>query len=175
MSRPVNIRPNLKLDPSLVSGEFGKGNSRPSLSRRKLSFPSQVTDLTLFNPFYPHPRFFQQSQHSASFHQKSPAIPHIPLNSTYTVPRNLTLSGSLFPCIPRIPWLLLPPPAGLPFPSQVPAFTIFTPKIFPRSILRSFTSFPSVRIPRSVNKSTQVPAALLCLLICASPDVNQKP
>src|SRR5688572_1308083 len=141
-----NIRPNLKLVPSLAFGEFGKGDS--SLSRRKLSFPSQVTDLTLFNPFYPHPRSFQQSQHSASFHQKSPAIPPIPLNSTYTVPRNLTLSGSLFPRIPRIPWLLRSWAVGLSFPSQIPAFTIFTPKKISRSIkIKNQNS----EIPRSLH------------------------
>ena len=40
----------------------------------------------------------------------------------------------------------------LTFPSQVPAFTIFTPKKISRSIPPSFASFPPV------NKSTQVPA-----------------
>src|SRR6186997_2309117 len=44
----------------------------------------------------------------------------------------------------------------LPFPAQVPAFTIFTPKKISRSILPSF--FALVKNPRSVNKSTQVPA-----------------
>src|SRR5687768_17572454 len=44
------------------------------------------------------------------------------------------------------------------FTTQVPAFTIFTPKKFSRSILLFFISFPPAKIPRSVNKSTQVPA-----------------
>ena len=63
------------------------------------------------------------------------------------------VATSLFP-------RMLPFPSQLPvitiFTSQVPAFTIFTPKKFPASILPSFSSFPSM--PRSVNKSTQVPA-----------------
>src|SRR5688572_20188047 len=65
------------------------------------TFPSQVPDLTLFNLFYP-PRSCLQRQHSNSFHQKRPVIPPIPLNFTYAVPPS-------------------PAPAGLTFPSQVPA------------------------------------------------------
>src|SRR5687768_12447560 len=47
-----------------------------------LTLPVQVPDLTLFNPFYPRPC----ASRSISFHQKSPVIPPIPLNSTYAVP-----------------------------------------------------------------------------------------
>ena len=36
---------------------------------------------------------------STSFHQKTPEIPHIPLNSTYAVPRNPIFTFSLLPCV----------------------------------------------------------------------------
>src|SRR5688572_6587859 len=65
------------------------------------TFPSQISDLTLVNLFYP-PRSCLQRQHSTSFHQKRPVIPPIPLNFTYAVPPS-------------------PAPAGLTFPSQVTA------------------------------------------------------
>ena len=48
--------------------------------------PSQVPEITLFNPFYPRTIGFAPglpAARSTSFHQKSPAIPPIPLNSTY--------------------------------------------------------------------------------------------
>src|SRR5688572_3074617 len=70
------------------------------------TFPSQVSDLTLFNPFYLrniHPR-------STSFQRKSAVIPPIPLNSTYAVPRNdIFLTNAKMST----------------FPSQVPATTNF--------------------------------------------------
>ncbi len=50
------------------------------------TFPTQVPDLTLFNPFYPQPPAPSLSERSTSFHRKTPAIPLIPLNSTYAVP-----------------------------------------------------------------------------------------
>jgi hypothetical protein len=55
-----------------------------SLSPQMLPFPSQVPAITLFNLFYPRPT----APRSTSFHPKSPAIPPIPGNSTYDVPRN---------------------------------------------------------------------------------------
>ena len=75
--------------------------------RNDFTFSSQVSDLTLFNPFYPRPK----APRSTSFHQKSPdhnsrseghlwgnklvaglgsQIPPIPLNSTYAVPPKST-------------------------------------------------------------------------------------
>src|SRR5688500_2854421 len=64
----------------------GSVSPESRLSPRMLTFPSQVPDLALFNLFYPRRRSCRQRQHSTSFHPKSPAIPHIPLNSTYDVP-----------------------------------------------------------------------------------------
>ena len=92
MSRPVNIRRSLnsKLGPA----------------------PSTTAGSSI-----------PQSQHSTPFHQKSPVIPPIPLNSTYAVPRHLTFISSHF--LP-IPWLLRSATAKLPFPSQISVFTIFT-------------------------------------------------
>ena len=51
-----------------------------------LTFLLQVTDLTLFNPFYLRAHARSHRQHSTSFSQKTPVIPPIPLNSTYAVP-----------------------------------------------------------------------------------------
>ena len=48
------------------------------------TFPSQVPDLTLFDLSY----LRTLRPRSNSFHQKTPVIPLIPLNSTYAVPRN---------------------------------------------------------------------------------------
>src|SRR5688500_1888399 len=57
-----------------------------SLLPKLSTFPSQVPAIILFNLFYPSPLTPLHSQHSTSFHRKSPVIPLIPLNSTYAVP-----------------------------------------------------------------------------------------
>ncbi len=54
--------------------------SNPS---KMLTFHSQVPDLTLFNLFYPQTPSQLPLACSTLCHQKSPAIPPIPLNSTY--------------------------------------------------------------------------------------------
>src|SRR5687767_2730566 len=74
-----------------------------SLLPKLSTFPSQVPAIILFNLFYPSPLAPLHSQHSTSFHRKSPVIPLIPLNSTYAVP----------------------PKQKLTFPSQVPDFFAF--------------------------------------------------
>src|SRR5688572_6626295 len=55
-----------------------------------------------------------------AIHRKIPAIPPIPLNSTYAVPRNQTFRFSLLPCIPRTPWFQNSAQM-LTFSTQVPA------------------------------------------------------
>src|SRR5688500_209983 len=86
------------LPASTITGSylsFRKSRRRPvtsSLPSQMSTFPSQVPDLTLFNLFYPHPN----APHSTSFHQKSPALPPIPLNSIYTVPPKSTQAPDFF-------------------------------------------------------------------------------
>src|SRR5687768_6854941 len=89
------------------------------------TFPPQVPAITLFNPFYPQLRIFTPSEHSTSFHQKSPVIPPIPLNSTYAVPPKLLISffPSALGFIDSLAfgiWALCHSPQMLTFPSQVP-------------------------------------------------------
>src|SRR5687768_4620115 len=69
-----------------------KISARPATAG--LTFLSEVPDLTLFNPFYPRPLARSQFQDSTSFHEKVPVIPHIPLNSTYAVPRKVNSTFS---------------------------------------------------------------------------------
>src|SRR5688500_15724129 len=67
------------------------------------TFPSQVTDLTFSAFYFGHLDACGSNLNSTSFHQKSPVIPLIPLNSTYAVP----------------------PKEMLTFTTQVPDFFVF--------------------------------------------------
>src|SRR5688500_15948666 len=105
-----------------------------SLPSQMLTLPSQPPAITLFNPFYPRafdltPRPFPTAL-STSFHQKSPAIPHIPLNSTYAVPPKSTQVPDFFVFhrrshisvisvpSPSVTSVLLPPPLSRPAPAK---------------------------------------------------------
>jgi hypothetical protein len=146
----------------------------PSLPLGMLTLPSQVPDLTLFNLF---------DDHSAS-----PSLVRLLCFEVSSFVRfvllcirvfaacanfldisawSLVIRGKLkhfrlvaagravrFVVDPICP-ISVPSIPPMTLPSQVTAFTIFTPKKISRSIL---PSFPPVKTPRSVNKSTQVPA-----------------
>src|SRR5688572_726361 len=116
-----------------VSSARGRVASKQLLRHRQLvDFSTQVPDLTLFNPFYPRHLSRSPIKHSTFFHQKSPAIPHIPLNSTYDVPpdrnhKSDIKNESTFPT--QVPDFIafhhLYLRVGAPFPSSLAPWGVF--------------------------------------------------
>ena len=112
-----------KISPSILLEKYLRvlralRGSKTSPSLKMSTFPTEVPAITLFNRFYPRPL----GARSTSFHQKTPVIPPIPVNSTYS--RSISVASVSSSSVISV---LLPPfhARMLTFLSQVPDFIVF--------------------------------------------------
>jgi len=109
-----------KISPSILLEKYLRvlRGSKTSPSLKMSTFPTEVPAITLFNRFYPRPL----GARSTSFYQKTPVIPPIPVNSTYS--RSISVASVSSSSVISV---LLPPfhARMLTFLSQVPDFIVF--------------------------------------------------